>query len=173
MNTKVGKERGMTLIELLVVVAVLGIIAAIAIPRLQKATRAANQASAVESLRTITTAEINYRHADANTTYASLGTLADQNLIDGLIGGGGGSGTMTGAKSGYLFQITLYPPDSQGNPHFVLSAIPSTTFPGLATGYRRFGTDDTGVLYNDLQTIDTHYTTKADLTSGTSVVFEP
>jgi len=54
------KNKGFSLIELLIVVAIILIIAAIAIPNLVKSKMAANEASAVGSIRTITTSEITY-----------------------------------------------------------------------------------------------------------------
>jgi type IV pilus assembly protein PilA len=57
-------SRGFSLIELLIVVAIILIIAAIAIPNLMRSRIAANEASAVENIRTITTAADVY-----NTTY--------------------------------------------------------------------------------------------------------
>jgi prepilin-type N-terminal cleavage/methylation domain-containing protein len=50
-----NRDKGFTLIELLIVVAIILIIAAIAIPKLLRSKMAANEASAVGSLRTITT----------------------------------------------------------------------------------------------------------------------
>ena len=58
------KQHGFSLIELLIVVAIILIIAAIAIPNLLRSRIAANEASAVGSIRTLNTAEITY-----NTTY--------------------------------------------------------------------------------------------------------
>ena len=51
---------GFSLVELLIVVAIILIIAAIAIPNFLRSRVAANQASAVESLRTLSTAEFTY-----------------------------------------------------------------------------------------------------------------
>ena len=66
------KQKGFSLIELLIVVAIILIIAAIAIPNLLRSRIAANEASAVGSMRTINTAEITYA-----STYPSVGYSAD------------------------------------------------------------------------------------------------
>src|SRR6266850_617631 len=65
------KQKGFSLIELLIVVAIILIIAAIAIPNLLRSRMAANESSAVGSLRTINTAEVTF-----STTYPSVGFAA-------------------------------------------------------------------------------------------------
>jgi prepilin-type N-terminal cleavage/methylation domain-containing protein len=71
-----NKQKGFSLIELLIVVAIILIIAAIAIPNLIRSRMAANEASAVASIRTINTSEVLY-----STTYA-VPTLFSANLKD-------------------------------------------------------------------------------------------
>ena len=65
------KQKGFSLIELLIVVAIILIIAAIAIPNLLRSKMAANEASAVGSVRSINTAEVAYSTAYPNIGYSS------------------------------------------------------------------------------------------------------
>ena len=90
-------EQGFSLIELLVVVVIIGLIAAIAVPNLKRARQQACSGSAVQSMRTITTAELLYQK-----TYRVYGTLADL-APDGTLD----ANLRTGFKSTYLFDITL------------------------------------------------------------------
>jgi prepilin-type N-terminal cleavage/methylation domain-containing protein len=137
-----SREEGFSLIELLIVVAIILIIAAISIPNLLRSRMAANEASAVGSLRTINTACITYSTtyggfpsslSNMGTSGAATSTSAD--LIDNVLA--------SGAKSGYSFSYT--PGTAAGG---VISVYSITASPIAAgqTGQRYFFTDHSGVI---------------------------
>jgi type IV pilus assembly protein PilA len=145
-----NKQKGFSLIELLIVVAIILIIAAIAIPNLMRSKMAANEASAVASLRTYNTSIVAYQTTygtDPSTDLSQLGPVAtgttpsstSADLVDALLG------AVAPVKSGYTFKFTP-DPNPAGSP-LVYSSYKITANPSSAsTGQRTFFTDQSGVI---------------------------
>lgn len=116
----------------LVTVVPIGIIAGIAVPNLLAARRAANESSAIYSLRVISQAEMAYQ--DAFQRYGTLQELAAQNLIDQKLG--------SGVKNGYRFTVKLTS-DNPDSPGFAANGVPDDY---RKTGIRSFYVDETLVI---------------------------
>ena len=133
------KQKGFSLIELLIVVAIIMIIAAIAIPNFLKSKMAANESSALESMRTINTGEVAYAAACPSIGYSA--TLVELNTGAICAGGTGVIDNVlaAGTKSGYTF---TYSANSAGT-NYAMTAEPTSRG---TTGQRGFFTDQTGVI---------------------------
>jgi type IV pilus assembly protein PilA len=141
------KQKGFSLIELLIVVAIILIIAAIAIPNLIKSKMAANEASAVGSVRTINTGEVNYAASCPAIGFSA--TLAELNTGALCAGGKGIIDPVLAAnkKSGYVFAYTPAQGGDLLNDTYTQTGVPATIG---TTGQRSFYSDQTGVIRYDL-----------------------
>jgi type IV pilus assembly protein PilA len=150
-------RRGFSLIELLIVVAIILIIAAIAIPNLMRARIAANQASGLSNLRTVTTASVVYWSTYGNGYPPDLPTF-----------GGLGVPNCNGAmlldetltippfqKSGYVLDyqpqgapVTNSPPTcgAPGFNGYLVTSVPVTVG---STGQTSYCSDEPGVIHID------------------------
>jgi prepilin-type N-terminal cleavage/methylation domain-containing protein len=141
------EDRGFSLIELLIVVAIILIIAAIAIPNLLRSRIAANQASAIGSMRIINTAEVTYSSSFGqgySTTLIKLGPPAAGVPADASAAGLLDSVLASGVKSGYSFSYAPGLIDGSGRYQgYTLNGAPTQVG---TTGTAYYFTDQTYVI---------------------------
>ena len=159
MHTRIAKrhtEQGFTLIELLIVMSVMLILMTLAIPQMLKLTKQAHETSALQSVRTLNQAELQYSSAyPANGFACSLTALGGkttsgaptpqsaQLIPDDLA---------TGNKAGYTFAVTNCSKVSINNQDqytsYQITAVPNSVG---HSGDRGFCTDENGQLRYDPQ----------------------
>jgi len=147
-------EEGFTLIELLIVMSVMLILMTLAIPQLLKLTKQAHETSAMQSIRAITEAELQYN--SAYPTHGFACSLAQ-------LGGDPKSGAPTaesaqliaadlasGQKAGYAFAITNCTKVTVNNQDqytsYEVTAVPNKVG---KTGDRGFCSDENNAIHFD------------------------
>ncbi|WP_263377024.1 prepilin-type N-terminal cleavage/methylation domain-containing protein [Granulicella aggregans] len=153
-STSRSLEAGFTLIELLIVMSVMLILMTLGIPQLLKLRKSANETSAIQSLRTIENAELQYNSAyPANGFACTLPALGG----DPKSGAPSAQGAQlienalaTGQKAGYTFTITCGGKVTVNNQDqfssFEVTAVPTSVG---KTGDRGFCADENNLIRFD------------------------
>jgi type IV pilus assembly protein PilA len=145
-----SRSRGFTLIELLIVIAIMLVLAGMAVPYLLRSRMAANEASAVGSVRAVNNAEALYATAYPSIGFTDLKNLggavpcspapATACLVDDTIANGP-------SKNGYIFTGAA---DNSVSPA-VAFTVNGDTATFATTGARNFFSDQTFVIrYNTI-----------------------
>ena len=149
------KSDGFALIDLIFVCGVIGVLCSVALPRLLLARQSAGAASAIGSMRAISSAQLTFALTCGSGFYAptltTLGT-APVGSNEGFIGGGLGESD-TVAKSGYVIQLDATPFD--GAPGSCNGLAPGDAGQGFRAGAdpsqpgngRFFAINSNGLIY--------------------------
>jgi len=148
-------ELGFTLIELLIVMSIMLIIMAFAVPQMLKVKKTADEDSAIQTMRTIGSAEASFNSSYPGTGYAcplaALGgdpksgapSATAAQLIDPAL-------AASGQKSGYTFTVTCGTKVTVNNQDmytsYTLTAVPQTVG---KTGDRGYCSDENDIIKFD------------------------
>lgn len=145
-----SSNKGFSLIELLIVIIVIAIIAAISVANLLSSRRAANGASAIQTMRVITSSQVSYQVGVGNGEYALPASLLNEGYIDQSVASACLPTPTTNQtpKSGYIFVFNTIQANPSNN---TLAGFSVSGRPLLSNGFARSGdksffVDETGVL---------------------------
>ena len=148
-----ASDEGFTLIELLIVMSIMLILMTLAIPSAMKAIKNANQTSAVQSLRAIGSAEVQY-----NSSYPANGFSCSLAALGGAPGTAPSAtsaqvldpGLAVGNKSGYTFTVDKCTKVTVNNVDqftgYQINAVPNSVG---RTGDRGYCMDESGIIKFD------------------------
>lgn len=158
---KIRQADGFALIDVLFVCGIIGILSGIAVPRLLLARQSANAASAIGTLRTISSSQLTYALTCGSGFYApnltTLGTKPPGSTESFISGDMGSADTIQ--KSGYVFQMAAaaFP----GSPSTCNGLAAGTAGGGFRAGadsveptnVRFFAINASSAIYEDTSTL--------------------
>jgi prepilin-type N-terminal cleavage/methylation domain-containing protein len=130
-----NKQRGFSLIELMIVIAIIGILIAVGVTGWRAAVRAANEAAAIKTLRTIAEQQMLYYNGHQRSTFGAFDEMLKEGLLDTRF-----SGT-TPVVEGYIFQMKVIPKSTTAQAGYTVNADPQVTEGVQATGKNHYYLD--------------------------------
>ena len=151
-----NRDNGFTLIELLFVAGVISILAAIATPGLNRAKMAADEASAIASLRVVHSSEQMFWASCGSGNYSpSLQNLGQTNAGAPGFLSADISGPAPVVKSGYEFDLDSRNPTVglSCNGGALVASYHATADPQPGRGRRYFGSNTSGGIFQSTETL--------------------
>jgi len=130
-----NRQQGFSLIELMIVIAIIGILIAVGVTGWRAAVRAANEAAAIKTLRTIAEQQMLYYNAHQRSTFGAFDEMLKEGLLDTRF-----SGTSP-VVEGYVFQMKVIPKSTTAQPGYSVNADPQVTEGVGATGKNHYYLD--------------------------------
>ncbi len=135
-------QRGFSMIELMIVIAIIGILIAVGVTGWKAAVRAANEAAAIKTLRSIGEQQMLYFNARQRTTFGTFEEMLKENLLDTRF-----SGT-TPVVDGYVYTMKVIPKSTSQQAGYTVNADPQVSEGVQATGKNHFYVDsDTNTIH--------------------------
>lgn len=135
-------QGGFSLIELMIVIAIIGILIGVGIVGYRAAIRAANEAAAVKTLRSIAEQQMLYYNAHQRTTFGTFEEMRKENLLDSRFDG------TTPVVDGYVYTMKVIPKSASAQPGYTVNADPQVATGTGATGTNHYYVDsDTNTIH--------------------------
>ncbi len=135
LNKKTRNQQGFSLIELMIVIAIIGILIAVGVTGWKAATRSANEAAAVKTLRSIAEQQMLYYNTHQRSAFGTFDEMIKDNLLDTRFAGS------TPVVDGYVYTMKVIPKSTSQQPSYTVNADPQVKEGVSATGTNHFYMD--------------------------------